>query len=348
MSMIAATYTQGGVFAVESAAVPEIAADEILIKVQAASICGTDARIVRNGHRKLSDGQKIILGHEFSGVIERVGKRVEGYAAGQRVGVAPNYGCGRCGMCIRGLTNMCPDYRAFGIMIDGAHAEYVRVPRPAVEQGNLVVLPEGIPPEHATLIEPLSCVVNGLNNARVDLGDTVVIFGAGAIGLFHVMLAYAMGAARVIVVDPVEARLARARELGAETLTTDQDTNARLLAMTGGGANVVVTACSVPSVQEQALELLAPFGRLSLFGGLPKDSATVTINSNLIHYKNLFVTGMTGGSLADFRAAMRMIAAGRIDVDKVISHKLPMSRMQQAYEVMLSGDCLKVVLLGEN
>ena len=170
--MIAATYTQGGEFAVRDLAKPKIGEGEILLRVAASSICGTDVRIIRNGHRKLAPGQTIVLGHEFVGVIEAVGERLEGnYKVGQRVGVAPNFGCGHCEMCIRGRANMCADYEAFGISMDGAHAEYVRLPRKAILQGNIVPLPDSIGWVEASLAEPLSCVVNGINNVRIGLGD---------------------------------------------------------------------------------------------------------------------------------------------------------------------------------
>ena len=126
--MIAATYTQNETFRVEDVPSPEIAADELLVKVMASSICGTDVRIIRNGHRKLAPKQKLVLGHEFAGVVVQVGKQQTAFREGQRIGVAPNIGCGQCDMCVRGLPNMCPDYTAFGITFDGAHTEYVRIP----------------------------------------------------------------------------------------------------------------------------------------------------------------------------------------------------------------------------
>lgn len=345
--MIAATYTQGQGFAVKDVERPKAGRGEAIIHVAASSICGTDMRIIRNGHRKLHDLQQVVLGHEFVGVIEDVGPEAQAPPAGTRVGVAPNFGCGKCDMCIRGLANMCPDYEAFGICFDGAHAEYVRIPEAVLRQGNVNVLPASLSWTEGSLIEPLSCVVNGLENCRVELGDTVLIFGAGPIGLMHVMLANVMGAARVIVVDMSEARLARAREVGAgETLNGKQGgVNEAILEITDGkGVNVAVTACSVASVQEQALHLLAPYGRLSLFGGLPQDSATVNFNSNLIHYKNLFVTGCTGGALIHYRKALAMVAARRVDVRQVVSHVIDPRKMGDAFDVALSGDCLKVVI----
>ncbi len=345
--MIAATYTQGGGFRVEEVPPPEMADDELLVEVKAASICGTDLRIVRNGHRKLRDGQRIVLGHEFAGVVARAGRRAAGFPEGLRVGVAPNMGCGRCGMCARALPNMCPDYTAFGITLDGAHTRYVRVPHAALAQGSVVPLPEAVPFHHACLIEPFSCVVNASRAVRIQPGETALVFGAGPIGLMHVMLAALCGASRVICADMQPERLTLAAALGATSVVdpSREDVREHVMAATDGrGADVAITACSVAAVQEEAIGLLAPLGRLCLFGGLPKDGSHVRLDTNLIHYKQLVVTGVTGGAPRDFRAAMAMVAAGRVPIDRVISHRFPLSDMAAAYEAAMGGDAMKVVI----
>jgi len=349
--MIAATYTQDVGYRIEDVPLPEIGEDELLVRVMASSICGTDLRIIRNGHRKLSPGQKIVLGHEFAGVVAKAGPAVRHFAVGQRVGVAPNMGCGQCEECIRGLPNMCPDYTAFGITMDGAHTEYVRIPSTAILQGSVMPLADAIPFEHAALVEPLSCVVNANRASRIEPASVVVIFGAGPVGLMHLMLARLCGAAALVVVDIDSNRLQRAEELGATAVIDSavEDVRDRLMRLTDRrGADVVITACSVASVQEQAVGLLAPFGRLCLFGGLPKDASMVRFDTNLIHYRQLIVTGVTGGSPRDFRAAMRLLAAGRIPIDRVVSHRFARADMAQAFEVALKGEAMKVVLVGES
>jgi len=144
-SMLAATYQQGGAFAIREVPIPRIGRDGLLLRVRAASICGTDLKIVRNGHRKLADGQCIVLGHEFIGTIEQVGADVTGYPVGQRVGVVPNAGCGHCDACIRGQANYCPKYTAFGIDRDGSHTLFVEIPGRFVAQGNVIPLPKRFP-----------------------------------------------------------------------------------------------------------------------------------------------------------------------------------------------------------
>jgi L-iditol 2-dehydrogenase len=348
--MLAATYTQGGVFAIEEISAPENAGDGMLLRVTAASICGTDVKIVRNGHRKLKAGQRIVLGHEFVGVIERVGPRVAGYGVGQRVGVAPNAGCGHCDACVRGQSNYCPDYTAFGIDRDGAHAAYVELSARFITQGNVIRLPETVSDREASLLEPFSCVVNGVRVSRIELGDTVVIYGAGPIGLLHAMLSRTAGAGKVVMVDPLEDRLERAKAFGCDVILSPakEDVSDRVRHETDGrGADVVITACPVAGVQAQAVRLLAPFGRLCLFGGLPKSDGPVALDTNAIHYGNFLVTGSTGGSVQDYRIALRLVAGKRVDLTRVISDTFPLAELKQAYETALAGPAGKVVLTAE-
>jgi len=349
--MLAATYTQGGSFSVEEVPVPRIESDELLLRVRAASICGSDVKIVRSGHRKLIEGQQIVLGHEFVGVIEQVGSRVERYQVGQRVGVAPNAGCGRCDACTSGRSNYCPDYTAFGIDRDGAQAPYVKIPGRFLAQGNVIPLPDEISDTQAALLEPFSCVVNGVRVSRIELGDTVVIFGAGPIGLMHVMLCRIAGAGRIIVVDPVKGRREKAEVLGCD-VTLDPEAGeitARLRRETDGrGADVVITACPVPAVQTAAVEVLAPFGRVCLFGGLPKDTGPVAVNTNSVHYGNLVVTGATGGSVQDFRIALKLAVGKRVDLCRVVSDVFRLDELKEAYDKALSGAEGKIVLLAES
>jgi len=348
--MIAATFTQGAGFAVREVARPEIRDGELLVRVGAASICGTDLRIVRHGQRKLSDGESVVLGHEFAGTIEAVGGGVTGYAPGMRVGIAPNIGCGRCALCARALPNMCPEYTAFGINIDGAHTKYVRIPAACVAQGSVVPLPDDLSFAHAALVEPLSCAVSGHRSVRVTLGETLVLFGAGPIGLMHILLARLRGAGRIIVADPVAARREQACTMGAD-VTLDpvtEDVVDRLMTLTDGlGADAVITACSVHAAQEQAVAMLAPYGRVCFFGGLPKDRPTITLDSNAVHYKNLVITGVTGGAPVDFRAAMSLVASGRIDLEPLLSHRFSLSQLQEAYDTAGSGEAMRVVITPE-
>jgi L-iditol 2-dehydrogenase len=345
--MIAATYTQGGSFSIMDVPDPQIESDEILLRINAAAICGTDLKIIRSGHRKLAEGQRIVLGHEFVGVIEKIGARVKDYEVGQRVGVAPNAGCGHCDACIRGKSNYCPRYTAFGIDRDGGQASFTKIPSRFLSQGNVIPLPDSISDHHAALLEPFSCVVNGIRNTRMKLGDSVAVFGVGPIGLLHVMLSRISGAAQIIAVDPVEERLERAMNLGCDQVINprEQDVTECLRAATDGrGVDVVITACAQPDVQTEAVRLLAPFGRLCLFGGLPRDASTVAMDTNAVHYGNLIVTGSTGGSVEDYRMALRLVAGGRVDLSSIISDVFSFDKLPEAYDTALSGANGKVLL----
>jgi len=344
--MIAATYTQGGRFEIAETQVPELCEGDVLLRVEAASICGTDTKIIRSGHRKLKDGQRIILGHEFAGVIEEVRGNAGGLKNGMRVGVAPNWGCGCCEACIRGLANYCPDYSAFGIESDGAHAEFVRVPARAISQGNVVPLPDGLAWEEASLAEPLSCVVNAQGAVHIGPGDAVAVYGCGPMGLLHIILAAASGAGKVIAMDINEARLESALKAGAThaVLSDKEDVAGRIKEISAGGVDVVITAVPVAAVISEGLDLLAPFGRLCLFAGLPKDKPEATINANAVHYKNLLVTGTTGGSNKDYRKALGLIQSRRVDVRQIISHRFSLQEMGHAYDVALAGKGMKIVL----
>jgi L-iditol 2-dehydrogenase len=347
--MIAARYTQGGGFAVGEAPEPVAEPGGLVVRIDAASICGTDIKILNHGHRKLKDGQTITLGHEFVGTVVEVNGTSNGFALGQRVGVAPNIGCGHCVMCMQGMGNMCPAYSAFGIDRDGAHAPFVAIPRIALEQALVIPLPDGTDPSAATLAEPLSCVVAAQRATRIEPGDTVVIYGAGPMGLLHVMLAATSGAGKIIAADRNPARLALARELGASSTVDVAERPVRDWARehAPGGVDAVIIAVPVPEIQAEALEILAPLGRLCLFAGWPRGMAGVPLDTNAIHYKSLLVTGTTGGAPRDYVASLKLIGSGRVDVRRLVSHVYSFAELAKAYETAASGTALKVVIAAQ-
>lgn len=350
--MKAALYTQGQGFAVVDRPVPSFGPGDLLLRVEASSICGTDIKIVRSGHRKLRDGQAIILGHEFVGVIEAAGPDVSGFAPGDRVGVAPNIGRGSCPLCDigcgAGRYNMCPNYSAYGIDRDGAHAAYVAIEAASLQQRSVFRLPEGMDAPTAALAEPLSCVLNGLEACRLAPGDRVLIYGAGPMGMLHVMAAAALGASAVYLADIQPARLAQGATFGATaTVNSARDNVPDWVRQqtSGRGLDVVIVAAPVPALCREGLELLAPYGRLLLFAGFPRGAeAAVPLDANLIHYRNLYVTGNTGGAPAQYRQALELIHARRIPVEKVISHRFALDQLDAAYAVALAGQGLKIVL----
>lgn len=348
--MKAAYLTAPGQIAMEEIERHSIGGGDLLMRMGATSICGTDLRIFKNGHFKIPEGQKRVLGHELTGEIVEVGSRVKGYGQGMRVALAPNIGCGVCGQCIQGQINICPDYDAFGITLDGGFQEYVVIPEFAVRSGCIVEIPENISYEEAALAEPLSCVHNSYNYLRTRPGDNVLIIGAGPIGALHTALHRSAGGTRIMVADLSSSRLEAVKAFGADiTINSgEQDLKEAVMEYTGGkGADVIVTAASVASLQALSLELAAQSGRISFFGGLPSGKDKVELATNLIHYRQLSIFGTTGSTYTDHRISMDLIASGRIDVKPLISKRFQVAETAEAFRYALSGEGMKSFIVGE-
>lgn len=330
---------------VQDVALPEINDQEVLLQVKSTFVCGTDVRMYRNGHKGVSADSPLILGHEVSGVIAKVGKQVKGYREGMAVAVAPNMGCGICELCISGNSQLCTQaFQALGITIDGGFAEYVRIPEAAVRQGNIMPVPEEMSFEAAAIAEPLSCAYNGFTKCPTAPGDTVLIIGAGPIGIMHARLAKMAGAAQILINDLSADRLALCRKADSSFITIDASTPLKdqIHDLTNGrGVEVCITACAVPQVQTQALELAAINGKVLFFGGLPADKANVPLNTNLIHYKQLLVTGMTRSSLAQFRKTLDLIASGLLEVRDLVTSRSTLDEIQMTFENVAKGLGLK-------
>ena len=345
-NMRAAVYHGANDLRLEDYPVPAISPDELLLKVVSTSICGTDLRILHGGHRKYPDGTIRILGHEVVGDIASVGANVTGFTAGQRLFVAPNMGCGHCRQCITGNNNLCANYTAFGITIDGSFAEYMRVPAAAILQGNLIPLESGVDAVAATLIEPFACVLRGQNAVHVHVGDVVVVVGAGPIGVMHVLLARLRGATCVIVSEMIPERREQALHFGADLAVSPDDLPDTVKQASGGeGADVVIVAAPAHQAQEAAVQIAAIGGRINYFGGLPKDRPLISLDSNVVHYKELIVTGTTACSTADCRQAAAIVSSGRIDLSSVISARYSLSDAAPAFAAAEDRKSLKVSLL---
>ena len=329
----------------EEMPVPEISDEEILVKVKSAAICGTDVRMYKNGAKGIDVDHPLIIGHEMAGVIEQKGKNVPYYKEGMRVAIAPNMGCGICDDCISGNSHMCKDYFALGISLDGGFAEYVRIPQQAVRAGNVIKLEDHVTYAQAAITEALSCVYNGISQCHIRPGDYVVVIGAGPIGIMHGMMAKMAGAARVYINDIAENRLKLCKEIDSSFITIAKDVESYIQEDTKGhGADVVITACPVPSAQQSALKMTANYGRICFFGGLPAGKEQVPLNSNLIHYKQLIVTGSTRASLKQFKDALGFVTAGILDVEKLITRKLPLEEIQKGFDYAAAADGLKNVI----
>jgi len=345
--MLAAVYYGPDDLRVEHRAVPEINPDEVLLKVTSTGICATDLRILHGAHRQYPAGTVRVPGHEVVGDIAAIGNRIKGLDVGQRVFVAPNMGCGHCCQCISGNNNRCASYTAIGVTLDGSFAEYMRIPAAAVVQGNVMPIDPGVDPASAALIEPFACVVRGQDVLNIQPGDSVLVIGAGPIGVMHMLLARLRGANRVLVSELIPERAAQASQFGADRLINpaEQDLAEAVRDETDGeGADVVIVAAPAHRAMESALELAAIGGRINFFGGLPKDKPTITADANLIHYKELIVTGTTACSTNDCHRAAAIINAGRIDLSKLVSARFALADAVEAFATAEDRKALKVVL----
>ncbi len=327
---------------IEDIPIPQINDDEVLLKTGAAFICGTDVRFFKNG-KPNSGSEPVVLGHEFAGTIEKVGKNVTGYTPGMRVAVAPNYGCGTCNQCVSGDSHLCRQSEAIGVTIDGGFAEYIRIPAPAVRQGNISPLSESISFAEAALAEPLSCVYNAYEKVGVYPGDTVLVIGAGPIGLMHARMAFLAGAAKIYINDLSSERLEIARRLIPDIIAMPADDFEQKFNEATGGelANVVITAASAAPIQQMAFRLAGLNGRIMFFGGLPKGKSEVLLDTNEIHYKLLSVCGTTRQSLRQYRHCIRLIESGRIAVKDIITASADLDGISEIISNVAAGKGLK-------
>ena len=345
--MLAAVYHGPEDIRVEAVPRPEIGPDEVLIKVLNANICGTDLRIYKGGHRHYPPGAVRIPGHEVVGEIAELGELVTGYTVGQRVFVAPNMGYGRNRATISGNNNMDPDFQAIGINLDGAFAEYMRVPALAIQQGNLMPIAESVDPAVAALIEPLACVLRGQNAVNLHDGDVVVVMGAGPIGILHLKLARLRGALRVIVSEPSADRRQQALTLGADRVVDplNEDLRAVVLAENGGrGADVIIVAAPSKAAQQSAIDIAAIGGRINFFGGLPKHDPHIQLDANTVHYRELVITGTTACSTYDCLRAADIVNSGRLDLAPLVTSRFPLRDAVAAFAAAADGANLRVSL----
>jgi L-iditol 2-dehydrogenase len=325
---------------------PSAGPGEVLVRVGANTICGTDVRILR-GEKTSGVRLPVVLGHELAGYVAEVGQGVRGYEVGAPVTVAPIVPCRRCWQCRHDLENLCVNQRIVGYEVDGGLAEYMLVPAEAVAAGCLFVAGTDLPSERLALAEPLACVVNGQRWSPVEVDDTVLIMGAGPIGLLHLQLALVSGARAVIVSEPSAARRAYAGRLGA-TITVDPafgDLEAAVEDVTSGlGIDSTVVAIGRPALVNQALRLARTGGRVNLFAGFQANGLT-EVEANLLHYRQVRLTGSANSRRADYETALRLIERGVIDTESMITHRFPLTAIEEAIEAVVAGEGVKVAVL---
>lgn len=318
----------------------------VLVKVKACAVCGSDIRIFHSGNSRVSFPQ--ILGHEISGEVVEVGKYVTKFKPGDRVAIGADVPCGECVFCKAGIGNNCQINYAMGYQFDGGFAEYVLLNQTVVNYGPVQKLPDHVSFDEAALAEPLGCVLNALELAPIKLNDVVVLIGAGPIGMMLCEVAKVMGASKVILVNRSTPRLDIAKKLEVADVyicSADEDPREKILAETGGlGADVIFTSCPSPKAQADAIHMAKNRGKINFFGGLPATTGEIGIDTNTIHYKELFITGAHGAMPIHHQKAVELISTGRIDIKKFMTHTYKLDDIKEAFETAENHKGLRVVV----
>lgn len=322
---------------------PEVGDEDVLVRVRASGICGSDVHGLSGGSgRRLPP---IVMGHEAAGMIERVGPEVAGWQAGDRVTFDSTIYCGTCAFCREGLFNLCDRRRVFGVSCSdyrqaGAFAEYVAVPQRVLHR-----LPEAVSYVQGALVEPLAIAAHAIAQTRVSRDTEVVVIGSGVIGLLIIQLLHAQGCAEIIAVDVDSFRLDKAREVGAHwTLQSDRvDVVTEVRRLTSRqGADVSFEAVGIPTTVRLATDVLRKGGAAVLVGNV---APTVEIGLQTIVTRQLKVVG-SAASCGEYPSCLDMIAAGRINVDSIVSEVRPLSEGAEWFARLSSGQerLVKVIL----
>ena len=324
---------------VQDVPIPELQPGDILLRVDAALLCGTDVRIY-NGSKQKNVTFPTVLGHEFAGTIaDANGPLPEGLEFGSQVAVYPLVTCGTCAACRKGHENICKNRQAFGYQLTGGLSQYVRVP--AVARQNLVPV-AGVPASQAAIIEPVACAYNGQKLAGMQRAETALIVGCGPLGLIHTGLAKQLGVQRVISIDPIARRRDLATRFGADlVLEPGPDAAAQVTDFSDGGVDVLVMAIGRIDALLPYVSTLAPGASVSVFAGFGADAA-LSLSANDVHYNEWNIVGASSCRLDGFHAVAPLVASGALPVSELIGSQLPLNQAEKALELAGSGADLRV------
>ncbi|WP_054951797.1 zinc-binding dehydrogenase [Flaviflexus massiliensis] len=320
---------------------------ELVVTMASNGICGTDLKIARGEHRFFPPGTSRIPGHEAIGIVTDNRSGDERYAPGTAVALAPNISCNTCRPCRRGFQNLCENYEAFGLTFNGGFAEKILVPASAITNGNLLPIPQGLDLTVAALTEPIAAVLRGLRPLNITSDDTLLICGAGPIGLIALLIANHRGVGKVIVSQTSAPRRELAAKLGADVTLDPRagDLAEQVLEVTdGAGADATVVATPKGTVFGDAVRASAVGGRINFFAGLPSGGGEIPLDANLIHYRELVVTGSTANNNADCREALDLLASAPGLFSPLITATFPLNKADEAFEAARAGEHLKVVV----
>ncbi len=321
-----------GKLKIEEVEIPNIKKGEVLVEVRAALTCGTDIKTYMRGHPVLIKKYPSPFGHEFSGVISKVGTDVNRFKPGMRVVAANSAPCGQCYFCKKGYVNLCEDLR----LLNGAYAKYIVVPERIVNR-NLLEIPDNVSFEKAALSEPLACCLNAVEQSDISSNDTVAVIGLGPIGLFLTHL-YHLSGAKVIACGKGKQRLELAKILGADfTINADEIEDeigaVKSLSNYGRGADVVVEAVGKPDIWEMSVKMARRGGLVILFGGCPLGTS-FSIDTSLIHYEQITIKGIFHHTPQLFKRALDLIVSGKINTKAFISGRLPLEKLKEAFSLV--------------
>lgn len=330
---------------VETIPIPACGDDEIRVKVDACAVCGTDLKSYNVGNPRIK--APLVSGHEFTGIIETIGSNVDGFSPGERIVMATSVSCGECYYCRQGWRNLCAEVAPMGFSYPGGMAEYVTIPARALKNGHVIKVPAHVRAEHAALAEPISCTVNAAENCNIRQGDVVVVIGAGPMGILNACVAKGVGAGKIILAEVNAARLKQAEPFGFDQLVNplNEDLTQVVLDETDGiGADVVIVAAPAAQPQEQALGMVRKRGTVCLFASLPVGKNMLSLDSRKIHYGEVCVVGTSDSTPKQVEKAVELLANGKIPADKIATHILGLNDIVKAFELMTSGESLRVVL----
>ncbi len=319
---------------IETVDVPQIGRGDVLVRVRAALTCGTDVKVFRRGYHARMIVPPALFGHELGGDIVAMGKDVRGFRMGQRVVAANSAPCGECFYCQHDQENLCQDL----LFNNGAYAEYIRIPERIVRK-NMYEVPDHVSYQDAALVEPLACVLRGLEETGVRPGDTVAVIGLGPIGMMFVRLAKSVCNARVIAIGRRPQQLLRASRMGADETVLNcegADVVGPVHEMTSGrGADVVIEAVGLPEVWQLAIQLLRRGGVVNFFGGCP-DGTQLSLDTNLLHYSELTCKASFHHTPALIRKALDLVSRGYVGAKDFVNHSEPLTNLLQVMQHLMS------------
>ena len=327
---------------------PVCGPDEVKIKVKNCSTCGTDVKILHNGHVNIT--RTTTMGHEVAGEVVEVGaSALGGFTPKDRVQVIAAVPCGECHECRKGWMEVCQNQTSVGYQYDGGFAEYMIVPKEVLKVDGLNHIPENVGYDEASALEPFACAINAQEQLGIEEGDFAVVFGAGPIGCMHIRIARGVHKVGTVVLVDINAERLK---MSADAVKPDyvinsaeEDVVAKVLELTGGrGADVIITATPANITQEQAIAMAARQGRISFFGGLPKTDPIIKCDSNLVHYRQLHIHGANGSAPRHHKAALQYVSSGQIPVKDLITKHVPLENAIDAFGIVARGEAIKVTV----